>query len=592
MPRESQHALSYIDLLADLEKHCREIAPVMRGDGGSLRNDVDAAHRTRGRDLSAALPGHLPKFFLRLAKPEEKIAIELELGARLLRETEQKLLASIELNTTRNTEARLLHSRPWPEPVPFDRVLSRTLATALGMHTERRCSPGHHPEEDLGRCLASAIGDIVAPDLAWRLLTDVAQLHADGQEAVMRALREYITGDMIGGELLVDSHKVELPSLVLAKAWHRCLRDRLQGADVSCLLQPLSSWLDTAEPERRREELLGVIAREFGPAEHTTDRARAIEIARKRGKTAVFDQGRLQFLESAHSTEVAGFAELTRTNLGAACEDRKLSECSDPLTLAGMAFWLARACFRRTVGYEFATSEGEVSIDLRDGDKARSKVGTSATHDPAHYNRASELTCKLLEKAIALSEDEPGHVLLARRFLAGFSTNPRYWHAEYACDKAEEWVRDYKQTKGRLDSLVHQFDARLSWRNAETSKSGRKADLGPAAKGYLRSLESAGRHFDGLDAEAPIHLFAEIAVLLRNYNNKKFQGQLEAIDFILSRNFAVYMDIELEREAIESGHEQSTAIMKALDARESMRTVSEKELTGKDGFGRAGRSSR
>ena len=69
-----------------------------------------------------------------------------------------------------------------------------------------------------------------------------------------------------------------------------------------------------------------------------------------------------------------------------------------------------------------------------------------------------------------------------------------------------------------------------------------------------------------VDAEAPIHLFPEVFVLL-TYELKddvKVKDALEDVDLILKSNFGVYMDIDVEQAAILGGLKQSKSWSRIL----------------------------
>jgi hypothetical protein len=98
------------------------------------------------------------------------------------------------------------------------------------------------------------------------------------------------------------------------------------------------------------------------------------------------------------------------------------------------------------------------------------------------------------------------------------------------------------------------------WQRAHSSTDKERDELLiDALDCYHRCLDEAGDDFRNLDPEAPIHLFPEIAVLVGSVANKKPQNTLAAIDFILSRNFSIYMDIDSERDSIVAGFKQAAA---------------------------------
>jgi len=119
-------------------------------------------------------------------------------------------------------------------------------------------------------------------------------------------------------------------------------------------------------------------------------------------------------------------------------------------------------------------------------------------------------------------------------------------------------------------ALVEHFRARLAWMEAVDAAGKVGKGLDGIITGYARCLSKAGDDFSKLDAEAPVHLFPELLHLLQLSPKSDATRQRELlgiVDFILSRNFGVYMDIDTERQAIEGGIRQAGCAREVLRGR-------------------------
>jgi hypothetical protein len=279
---------------------------------------------------------------------------------------------------------------------------------------------------------------------------------------------------------------------------------------------------------------------------------------------AIFSRSRLKLLDAAHSVQSRHFADLVIVNLAQANKSAQSALSGKPALdvemYPGMAFWLAHACFRRPMAYTFddVNTQSPRAKLRKDGEMA-DVVGSAPTQNTQDYDDASEYAARLLEYAYRHNNSTEDQKILILRFLAGFATNPRYWRAPYVFKNAQRWVDEYKAAGGQK-SLLMQMHARLLWQRAHSSTDKERDELLiDALDCYHRCLDEAGDDFRNLDPEAPIHLFPEIAVLVGSVANKKPQNTLAAIDFILSRNFSIYMDIDSERDSIVAGFKQAAA---------------------------------
>lgn len=167
----------------------------------------------------------------------------------------------------------------------------------------------------------------------------------------------------------------------------------------------------------------------------------------------------------------------------------------------------ARAC----MGYAYYTS--------------RRCLITAVDSDQTH--QASELTYDLMERAF--NTGNPDTQQIALRYLAGFTTNPRFRCTFLAQYKAKEWVALYKKTSPK--GMAHLFLGRLAFINGDN-----EAAIELYQKTFLRALprefsdEAAGILHPLEDHEALAYLIPECytlaGLLLRNGNDKPGEESL------------------------------------------------------------------
>lgn len=575
---------NYIYLLGQLESACRAARPKPAGFKGRLERSFDdtlshaVAAARRANDVLSGLVG-------RVRGQAFDDRLKVEVGS--LRQLESELLRNIEVFTSNRTRADRGLEHIWPSPIPVERVLERMIATTLGLLSDRRTDTEDLDARFAG-CLAAAVRRVLVPALAWRALCDVALFHEDSHRQLVAAIakrledgvgvqRDFgfvtVSDRVADGSSAVD-RRLHIPSMVLVRAWANVLRQScgMDPALVEQLLgKELAALIQGPSVVAARTELFPALSESFGWGVHGADRAYAIELAWKHGSRAAFDSTRLKLLSAAHSKDVRLFAEAVRHNLAEANRGGH-ALVADPTMdvegLAGRAFWLAHACFRRPTAFRFSLFKGEhPDIEaIRDGE-----MPVLADVAPVSFKRNDEVSWKEYDKAADLATafllraaEHPSasdeQRLVVRRFLAGFATNPRYWRSPGVLRQAPRWVDEYEATPGSRPSLVAQMRGRLAWQEAMRNRKRPDKDLlAEASRLYGESLAKAGRNLDDLDSEAPLHLFPEVAVLARCGARPEATAinVLSAVDFILSRNFSIYMDVEAEQEAILAGFSQA-----------------------------------
>lgn len=497
----------------------------------------------------------------------------LEISFQKARELEEVLLRDIEAVSGSSTGDKGTRPRPWPPRLSNQEITERFVALALGLHAEGRMS--EDPDKSLSHAIQAAAKTVVAPALAWAFQMEVSELHDDSQTKALSALCESLPSRLQGlGAAKKDGPESygELPRLILlARAWHQVLAEDLelgQGPTTDCLGKEVVANLSHGGSANNRAAIFAKLHRVFGWGEAGTARALAIEHCRKAGALTAKVDTRLTLLEAANSKHVRPFRELLDHK-----PDIERLACkvidprrADAIQLAGEAFWLSRACFRKTAGMKYTATR-----------HALAKFVSCDHPDSRHLDALSTLAFERLTLALkgdALDASEKATVL---RFRAGLATNPRYWRSTEVIDKAADAVRDYAACPRANPALAEHFKARLAWMEAadESGNVGKKLD--GIISGYALCLSKAGNDFSRLDAEAPVHLFPELLYLLQLSPKSDATRQREllaVVDFILSRNFGVYMDIDTERRAIKGG------IQQAACARAVLGTQAKQDKTG------------
>jgi hypothetical protein len=550
-------SINYLNLLSTLEQatRCEHDDPIKSGDRGRIRN------------FGKALQGLLSKAFNRRDKEVGRVIDALGIAASGIREKESKLLRSIAKATTPGKGFSGDDTvTTFPSKVGTKEVVGRMVATVLGLHAENR----HDPDvpNRIKESLERATENILSPVLTWNLIVDISREHQGHHAAILKAVRERVrvTGDdRHYAEISWAEGKTVLPTLLLLGAWTRVLSKTydLSAKQIqSVLVSPMVEALEGLDIPSIRERLHPSMTEAFGWGEHASERTLAIELAKRKGASSARIDRRLSLLKAAASAEAMAWNALLQRDEPAAIEaiDRALDERSlNTLQAAGKAFWLSRHCFRRTVGGNFYEPSNNY-CSMQDG-----KQPTEC----ALLDRASANVVRLLDLAAEQPSTNPDQIALLRRFQTGFATNPRYWRGRDVLEKAQALVEAYANLDGRKEGLVRHFKARLAMQTWYTQH-GEAKDFGlgltNVLKAYHEIFEMSPSMTEMVDAEAPIHLFPEVFVLL-TYELKddvKVKDALEDVDLILKSNFGVYMDIDVEQAAILGGLKQSKSWSRIL----------------------------
>jgi hypothetical protein len=274
-----------------------------------------------------------------------------------------------------------------------------------------------------------------------------------------------------------------------------------------------------------------------------SQRARVVDKASAHSPgSAGFIRERLQLFAAATNPDLSPFRSLTERNLPRAnaktfaAEDPKPAQPREAgIEACGAAFWLARACFGRHVGDQ--------------------------TLNPA-ADKASERVLLLLLRAAALLKDEPALRLTCVRYAAGFATNPRYVRSSLVLDLQKRLVDLYAAHTEHRSSLVDLFKGRIAW---QYWRAGLLKSPKLALHHYAAALRDHRLDHHGFDAEAPVHFFPELIVLLRQSAKRMTREKhtLAAVDFITQRNYGIYFDVERETKMIDAGFKEFTDFKQA-----------------------------
>ena len=178
--------------------------------------------------------------------------------------------------------------------------------------------------------------------------------------------------------------------------------------------------------------------------------------------------------------------------------------------------------------------------------------------DTKETQQASELTYDLMERAFKTGNTDTQQIAL--RYLAGFTTNPRFRCTSLAQHKAKEWVAIYKKASPK--GMAHLFLGRLAFINGDTQEA-----IGLYQKMFLRALpkefsdEATGVTHPLEDHEALAYLIPECyalaGLLLRNDNDKSGEESLlqKQIRRAGVAHFGIDCDWPKEAERIKTGFE-------------------------------------
>ena len=539
----------YLTILRELEK---ETTRLERRRKSSERGQ---AHRTSRvfRDLFGELSGKVAG---------DDITLKLKASGEKLLETE---LASADL-IRELTEGRPRYERiaagDWPPVVPAPRMVERFTALTIGLHSE-------DPSQPLSTHAAQAFRSAVLPALAWGLVSSLYELSEDLRGEAQAELARLFAGPRKPHQdelILNDDERVGFLYLRMVEAWCNLLDSpHPWGVPKTALEEArrtLASWLK--RPLTELDTLLWESLGDHYTSQHVgAQRARVVSQAG--GHTAGFIRQRLQLFTAAADPQLRKFRLQTETMLAKSLAVKFAAESLTPAKpeqaaheACGAAFWLARACFGKHIG-----------------DQTR--------NIPA--DRASEKVLLLLLRAAVHLKHDAQLQLTCVRYAAGFATNPRYVRSGLVLDNQERLVDLYARMPGARRALTQLFRGRIAW---HAWKAGRVESAQPALNHYAAALREHAHPEQGFDAEAPVHFFPELIVLLNQARKRKIREEstLRAADFITQRNYGIYFDIEAEERMITAGLKEyadfRAMALQMLKARRRTKLAASDALGGKD----------
>ena len=539
----------YLTILRELEK---ETARLERRRKSSERGQ---AHRTSRvfRDLFGELSGKMTG---------DSITLKLKASGEKLLETELASADLIRELTEGRPRLERIVAGDWPPVVPAPRMVERFTALTIGQHSE-------DPSQPLSAHAAQAFKSAVLPALAWGLVSSLYELAEDLRAEAQAELARLFAGARKPHQdelILNDEERVGFLYLRMVEAWFSLLDSThpwgIPKASLEEARRTLAGWLK--RPLTELDTLLWESLGEHYTSQHVgAQRARVVSQAG--GHTAGFIRHRLQLFTAAADPKLRKFRLQTETMLAKSLDVKFAAESLAPdkpepaaHEACGAAFWLARACFGKHIG-----------------DQTR--------NIPA--DRASErVLLLLLRAAVHLKHDAPLQ-LTCVRYAAGFATNPRYVRSGLVFDNQERLVDLYAQMPGARRSLAHLFRGRIAWHDW---KAGRVDSPQAALNHYAAALKEYGHPEHGFDAEAPIHFFPELIVLLNQARKRKIREEstLRAVDFITQRNYGIYFDIETEERMITAGLKEyadfKTMVRQRLKSRGQAKLAASDALGGKD----------
>jgi hypothetical protein len=513
----------YLTILRELEK------ALSRLERRKPTSDRRQTYRTAAA-FRTALPKLTAKGF------GANIGVALQASAEVMAKTEAASAQVIRDLTQARPRLARLATGEWPPLVPAARMVERFTALTIGKHSEDPAgSLAEHAEESFRLA--------VLPALAWGLVAHLYELsenlRADAQAALARHFRGKPQPYQVEVRLSEDEERVPFRYLRLIEGWFRVLETpsawQLAPERIAALRTELAKLL-----ERRLTDLdthlWEVLGDHYTAHAAGSERARVVAQASEHSRhSAGFLRDRLQLFAAANTPALRKFRLLTERNLERAVAHTFAAESEAPSDAktagqeaCGAAFWLARACF-----------------------------GHTSAVPSRHQFAASKKVLLLLLRSAALLKDEPDLQLTCLRYATGFATNPRYIRADLVLDFQERLIDLYAQLPGHRRALLNLFKGRLQWQRWQ-------AELVPdphkAVEYYGAALRDHRHAEHGFDAEAPVHFFPELQILLQEVRKreKRERSTLEVVDFITQRNFGIYFDVVGEERMLDAGIEAFT----------------------------------
>ena len=463
----------------------------------------------------------------KLSQGDKKIFKSLKLTADRLQETENSILENINKSTSYpNSNSRNIKQN-WPPIIPVGRMTECFVALTIGLQSE-------NPDTQISDCIAAAFKDTINSALAWGIICNLNNKPSLQSESLLNTISEKITEIVKNPDFkpVHENEKVDLPYLKLISAWFELLNKYELSEDKIKILEKNLSELLKGGFDEIMKRLWVELSIQYSPSIHATDRAKAVlHASRFSGNNqSAFINSRFVLLQAAQNIEAIKFKNMIDSEFRIALQHAesflKKTQSHDTASQAcGMAFWLAKKCNRA--------------------------VGRIKSIEYDDYDTASELVIRLLDYGYKISTNSAEQRNLCLRYAAGFATNPRYWRSKNIVLKQNERVSNYENDPLSRKCLVHSFKARIAWYNSIKDRS----KLSECFDHYFKATSAWKDQKNGLDSEAPIHLFPEIAVLLlhESKNQKSRENPLKIIDFILERQFGIYFDKDKEHDDIFAG---------------------------------------
>jgi hypothetical protein len=506
----------YLTILRELEKETTRL------EGRRKSSERGQAHRTSRvfRDLFGELSGKMSG---------DSITLKLKASSEKLLEAEMASADLIRELTEGRPRLERIAAGDWPPVVPAPRMVERFTALTIGLHSE-------DPSQKLAAHTERAFKAAVLPALAWGLVSSLYELPEDLRAEAQAELARLFAGTRKPHRdelILNDDERVPFLYLRMVEAWFNLLDSShpwgVAKAPLDEARQTLAGWL--RKPLTDLDTLLWSGLGEHYTSQHAgSQRARVVSQAS--GHTAGFIRHRLQLFAAAANPQLRKLRLQTETMLPKAVAVKFEAEGPAPTKpeeaaheACGAAFWLARACFGKHIG-----------------DLTKNR----------HADLASErVLLLLLRAAVHLKHDEQLR-LTCVRYAVGFATNPRYVRSGAVLDNQARLIELYAQMPGARSSLTNLFRGRLAWQKWKTE---RKGSPETAIGFYAAALKDHAHPEQGFDAEAPVHFFPELIVLLNQAQKRKIREEstLRAVDFITQRNYGIYFDVITEEKMITAG---------------------------------------
>jgi len=532
---ESNTDFTYLSVLRELEKEVAQLAGKDPTEPGASLTRTNAWFKgTVGGLLSFATS--------KIAGGSKVIAKRLGVTSQAIKDSEAVRLRHLSAWTQSHTRYEVGKAATWPPLIPIGLTVERFIGTAIGLHSES-------PNEPFERHVHSSLSDTVAPALAWGLWCQLRLTSEDCRpntvEAIKASIMSPVTEFRDPGRLTIGGapqQTVEVPYLRLLHGWFVILQQR--KAEWALTTETLRSFrLEVLRQFDRYSEdpkagISELLLTHYGTTDHGSERARVVAMVHHRSpNSAAFLRSRLSLLSGANLPELAHFRHLLVTSPSLALADaEKLLEGDKTRhgnhgeLACGRAYWLARYTYGRH------DSPGVIESD------------------------ASSLTLRLLQSAAKSFTDDDEKRTYCLRFAAGYATNPRYFRSDHVLQRQNECITEYVREPLHRPKVAEMFKARVAWQCQASSKGLKNRHLAKeAARHYNLALDGAAASAKGLDSEAPVHLFPELYVFLKEFSDPSSAGSkkvLAVIDHVVQHNYGIYFDAEVEEKLIKAGISQ------------------------------------